>query len=378
MHRFADAYVIAREAAFAGQDFEALRTAIGEMKDEVRDNLPRYRDEFIANAEAAGAKVYIARTAADANAYICNLAKERGVKTVVKSKSMASEETHLNHALKDAGVEALETDLGEWIIQLAGERPSHMVMPAIHMLKEEVAELFSKVTGKEDRPRYCTWYGSHANSCARATWMPTWAYPGPTSPIAETGGIALVTNEGNARLTTTLPKIHVALVGMEKLVPTLEDANRIINVLPKNATGQLITSYITWIRGAVPCGDEQQGTAYRPARQRPLRPGRIARTAATHCVASSAGPVPTSARSTRPWAAMSSVTSTSARSALSSPHSSTASKMPPSWSAPASAAAPAWRSARAISTSRASSCTCAKSSARKKASAPASQSSSRM
>ena len=150
LHRFADAYVIAREAAFAGQDFEALRTAIGEMKDEVRDNLPRYRDEFIANAEAAGAKVYIARTAAEANAYICNLAKERGVKTVVKSKSMASEETHLNHALKDAGVEALETDLGEWIIQLAGERPSHMVMPAIHMLKEEVAELFSKVTGKEE------------------------------------------------------------------------------------------------------------------------------------------------------------------------------------------------------------------------------------
>ena len=150
LHRFADAYVMARETAFAGQDFEALRTAIGEMKDEVRDNLPRYRDQFIANAEAAGAKVHIARTAAEANDYICNLAKQRGVKTVVKSKSMASEETHLNHALKDAGVEALETDLGEWIIQLAGERPSHMVMPAIHMLKEEVAELFSKVTGKEE------------------------------------------------------------------------------------------------------------------------------------------------------------------------------------------------------------------------------------
>ncbi len=255
LHRFADAYVVARENAFSGQDFEALRTAIGEMKDEVRDNLPRYRDEFIANAEAAGAKVYIARTAADANAYICNLARERGVKTVVKSKSMASEETHLNHALHDAGVEALETDLGEWIIQLAGERPSHMVMPAIHMVKEEVAELFSKVTGKEEPAEILHLVRLARNQLRQAYLDADMGITGANVAVAETGGIALVTNEGNARLTTTLPKIHVALVGMEKLVPTLEDANRVINVLPKNATGQLITSYITWIRGAVPCAD---------------------------------------------------------------------------------------------------------------------------
>ena len=256
LHRFADAYVMAREAAFAGQDFEALRTAIGEMKDEVRDNLPRYRDQFIANAEAAGAKVHIARTAAEANDYICNLAKQRGVKTVVKSKSMASEETHLNHALKDAGVEALETDLGEWIIQLAGERPSHMVMPAIHMLKEEVAELFSKVTGKEEPAEILHLVRLARGQLRQAYLDADMGITGANVAVAETGGIALVTNEGNARLTSTLPKIHVALVGMEKLVPTLADANRIINVLPKNATGQLITSYITWIRGAVPCGDE--------------------------------------------------------------------------------------------------------------------------
>ncbi len=150
LHRFADAYALSREAAFAGQDFEALRGAIAAMKDDVRENLPRYQAEFTAKAEAAGAKVFVARTALEANDYICALARERGVRKVVKSKSMASEETHLNQALTAAGVEALETDLGEWIIQLAGERPSHMVMPAIHMVKEEVAELFSGVTGKKE------------------------------------------------------------------------------------------------------------------------------------------------------------------------------------------------------------------------------------
>jgi iron-sulfur cluster protein len=258
LHRFADAYVVARDAAFAGQDFEALREAIGSMKDEVRDNLSRYRDEFIANAEAAGAKVYLAATAADANAYICRLARERGVKSVVKSKSMASEETHLNLALKEAGVEAVETDLGEWIIQLAGQRPSHMVLPAIHMIKEEVAELFGKATGREEPAEIPHLVRVARDQLRQAYLDADMGISGANVAVAETGGLALVTNEGNARLATTLPKIHVALVGLEKLVPTLEDANRVINVLPKNATGQLITSYITWIRGAVPCGEQDK------------------------------------------------------------------------------------------------------------------------
>jgi len=171
---------------------------------------------------------------------------------------MASEETHLNHALQDAGIEALETDLGEWIIQLAGERPSHMVMPAIHMVKEEVAELFSQVTGKEEPAEILHLVRLARQQLRQAYLDADMGISGANVAVAETGGIALVTNEGNARLTTTLPKIHVALVGLEKLVPTLEDASRIINVLPKNATGQLITSYITWIRGAVPCGDTQK------------------------------------------------------------------------------------------------------------------------
>jgi len=255
LHRFADAYLLSREAAFAGMDFEALRAGIAAMKDDVRDKREEYLAQFTRNAEAAGATVYLARTAAEANAYIVSLARQRGVKLVVKSKSMASEETHLNHALAEAGIRALETDLGEWIIQLAGQRPSHMVMPAIHMLKEEVAELFGKVTGKVE-PAEIPHLVQLAREQLRQGYLDAdMGISGANIAIAETGGLALITNEGNARLVTTLPKIHVALVGIEKLVPTLEDAHKVIDVLLRNATGQLITSYVSWIRGAVPCAE---------------------------------------------------------------------------------------------------------------------------
>ena len=255
LHRFGDAYLLSRQKAFAGLDFEALRQEIGAMKDRTRDNRERYQAEFIRNAEAAGAIVYVARTAEDANRYIVGLATARGVKLVVKSKSMASEETHLNKALEAVGIQALETDLGEWIIQLAGQRPSHMVMPAIHMFKEEVAELFSKQTGRQESPEIAHLVKVARQQLRQGYLDADMGITGANLAVAETGGIALVTNEGNARLTSTLPKIHVALVGIDKLVPTLDDAEKVIRVLPRNATGQLLTSYVTWIRGAVPCGD---------------------------------------------------------------------------------------------------------------------------
>jgi len=258
LHQFGDAYLLARENAFANFDFEELRTAVAEMKNQVLAEREELQAQFIANAEAAGARVYLARTAEDANRYIADLAREKGVKLVVKSKSMASEETHLNQAIETSGARALETDLGEWIIQLAGQRPSHMVMPAIHMFKEEVAELFSKQTGREE-PAEIEHLVQVAREQLRQGYLEAdMGVSGANMAIAETGGIALVTNEGNARLTTTLPKIHVALVGTEKLVPTLEDAAKVLQVLPRNATGQQLTSYVTWSRGAVPCGEEQK------------------------------------------------------------------------------------------------------------------------
>ena len=259
LHQFGDAFLISREKAFAGLDFEDLRSQIGTMKTGVRENQSALLDQFINNAEAAGTIIYRAKTAEDANRYITDLAKGKGAKLAVKSKSMVSEETHLGAALEKAGIESLETDLGEWIVQLAGQRPSHMVMPAIHMFKEEIAELFSKETGQQE-PAEIEHLVEVARNQLRQSYLDAdIGITGANIAIAETGGIALVTNEGNARLASTMPKVHVALIGIEKLVPTLEDAARIIQVLPKNATGQLLTSYVTWIRGAVPCaGDEKE------------------------------------------------------------------------------------------------------------------------
>ncbi len=259
LHQFGDAFLISREKAFTGLDFESLRGNISTMKTGVRENHAELLQQFIANAEAAGTIIYRAKTAADANRYITELAKKKGAKLAVKSKSMVSEETHLGAALEKAGTQSLETDLGEWIVQLAGQRPSHMVMPAIHMFKEEVAELFSKETGKQE-PAEIEHLVEVARNQLRQSYLEAdIGITGANIAVAETGGIALVTNEGNARLASTMPNVHVALVGIEKLVPTLEDAARIVQVLPKNATGQLLTSYVTWIRGAVPSdGDEKE------------------------------------------------------------------------------------------------------------------------
>jgi iron-sulfur cluster protein len=255
LHRFGDAYLVSRQNAFAGLDFEELRGEIAQMKDDVRENRAAYLADFVRNAENAGAKVFLARTAQEANDYVASLARDRGIRLAVKSKSMVSEEIHLNEALKEAGVEAVETDLGEWIIQLAGQKPSHMVMPAIHMFRDEVAELFSKVTGKTESDDIPHLVQVARQELRQAYLDAGMGISGANIAIAETGGIVLVTNEGNARLVTTMPKIHVAVVGVEKLVPTMEDAAKIVRVLPKNATGQAITSYVSWIRGAVPCED---------------------------------------------------------------------------------------------------------------------------
>jgi iron-sulfur cluster protein len=170
---------------------------------------------------------------------------------------MASEEIGLNQALRTAGVEALETDLGEWIVQLAGQRPSHMVMPAIHMFRDEVAALFGQVTGQAE-PADIEHLVAVARQQLRDKFLQAdMGISGANLAVAETGALALVTNEGNARLVATLPPVHVVLVGIDKLVPTLEDAMRVLQILPRSATAQALTSYVSWIRGPVP----QEGEA---------------------------------------------------------------------------------------------------------------------
>ncbi|MBU1565351.1 MAG: LUD domain-containing protein [Proteobacteria bacterium] len=251
LHLFGDAYLIARENAFRGLNFEEMRTELAAIKDEVRVRRKELLADFIKNAEAAGSKVFIAKDTKEANEYVIRLAKEKKATLIAKSKSMVSEEAHLNKALAEHGIRAAETDLGEWIIQLAGQRPSHMVMPAIHMFKEEVSELFSKEAGKH-LPAEIKALVDHARERLRKEYFNAdIGLTGANFLIAETGGIGLVTNEGNARLCATLPKVHVVFAGIHKLVRNIEDAIKITQLLPRNATGQLLTSYVTWIRGGV-------------------------------------------------------------------------------------------------------------------------------
>jgi iron-sulfur cluster protein len=179
---------------------------------------------------------------------------ENGVRHIVKSKSMTAEETFLNDHLERAGFEVTETDLGEWIIQLRREGPSHMVMPAIHLSRGDVAELFAKVTGEPQNPDDIkSMVGTARRELRRKFLGADMGITGANFAIASTGTIGLVSNEGNARLVTTMPRIHVALVGIDKLVPDLKSALRVLAALPRNATGQVISTYATWITGSVEC-----------------------------------------------------------------------------------------------------------------------------
>ncbi|MBJ6723408.1 L-lactate dehydrogenase (quinone) large subunit LdhH [Geomesophilobacter sediminis] len=247
--KFSEAYKVNRAKAYEGMDFEALRGTIADRKAYAASHLDEMAERFTANAEAAGAKVFRTSDPAAVKEYILKVARENGVKSVVKSKSMATEEIHLNAFLEANGIEVGETDLGEWIIQLAGQKPSHMVMPAIHMTKEEVAELFSKEVDERlssDIPRLVEVARQELRSKFLKAEM---GISGGNIAVADTGSIVLMTNEGNARLVTTLPKVHIALVGIEKFVEKFEDVVPVLTALPRSATAQLLTSYVSIITG---------------------------------------------------------------------------------------------------------------------------------
>lgn len=258
LHLFGDNYLIARENAYRGLDFDAMRSELAEIKDEVRRNRKELLAEFIKNAEAAGSIVFLAKDVKEANDYVINLAKKKDAKLIAKSKSMVSEEAHFNHAMEAAGIRASETDLGEYIVQLAGQRPSHMVMPAIHMFKEEIAELFGKEVGKKLEPEIKNLVDVAREKLRQDYFDAGIGLTGANFLVANTGGIGLVTNEGNDRLCSTLPDTHVVFASIHKLVRNTEDAIKITRLLPRNATGQLLTSYVSWIRGTVPCEDKKK------------------------------------------------------------------------------------------------------------------------
>ncbi|MCX6020675.1 MAG: LUD domain-containing protein, partial [Chloroflexi bacterium] len=256
LDRFLTAFRERREAGFAGRDFEAGRATVVALKRDAIERLPELVAQFTEEAQKVGAVVHMARDAAHARRIIAGLAQERGVKRIVKGKSMATEEIELNPHLEGLGIEVVETDLGEWIIQLAHERPSHLIAPAIHKTREEVAALFREKLGENPDDDDIEEMVAIARRRLREAFINAdMGITGANVAVAETGSLVIVSNEGNQRLVSTLPPIHVAVLGIEKIVPTLEDAVAILQMLPRSATGQKISSYVSIIAGPSRTGD---------------------------------------------------------------------------------------------------------------------------
>ena len=230
-------------------NWEELRGRARAIKEKTLERLDEYLSLLADSVTRAGGVVHWAPTAEDAAAYITGLAKARDVKTVVKGKSMTTEELELNKHLEAIGVEPIETDLGEYVVQMAGEKPFHIIAPAIHKSRQDIGRLFSehlnvdyeespeelaKIARRVLREKFC-------NADMGVT--------GVNFAIAETGTIVVVENEGNARLSTSLPAVHVALMGMEKVIPTMEDLSVFLTLLPRSATGQKASSYVSFLTG---------------------------------------------------------------------------------------------------------------------------------
>lgn len=238
-----------RAQAFAGLDFEGMRQDLRRRKEDAIGRLPELVEQFTREAEAVGAHVYLARTPDDACRIVHAIAERHGARLVVKTKSMATEEIGLNRALEQAGIQVVESDLGEWIMQLAGEHPSHLIAPAIHKSREEIASLFSRVLGRPVSPAPADLVAVARQELRRFFIEAGIGVTGANAAVAETGTLVIVTNEGNAELVTTLPPVHVAVLGVEKIVPTLDDVTAMLRLLPRSGTAQKLTVRVSFITG---------------------------------------------------------------------------------------------------------------------------------
>ncbi|HBE70437.1 MAG TPA: 4Fe-4S ferredoxin [Planctomycetaceae bacterium] len=231
-------------------EWETLRQTAEQIKAHSLANLPEYLEQFEANAERLGAVVHWASDADEHNAIIKDILASNNVQRVVKSKSMLTEECHLNPALEADGIEVVDTDLGEWIVQLRREPPSHIVLPAIHIKKEEVGETFHEHIGTPKGEADPTRLTRSARLELRKRFLGAQAgITGVNFAIAETGGLVVCTNEGNADLGVSLPPLHIACMGMEKLIPRLVDLSIFTRLLARSATGQPITTYTSHFHG---------------------------------------------------------------------------------------------------------------------------------
>ncbi|MYL49762.1 iron-sulfur cluster-binding protein [Halobacillus litoralis] len=230
-------------------DWEDWRTLGEEIRHHTMENLDYYLHQLSEQVEKRGGTVFFAETAEEANAYVQEVATKKQARKVVKSKSMVTEEIGLNEALEQSGCEVVESDLGEWILQLDEDPPSHIVTPALHKNKEQIRETFANKKGytKTDQPEELA---AFAREQLRKDFLEAdLGVTGCNFAVAESGAVTLVTNEGNARMVTSLPDTHIAVMGMERVVPTWEELEVVVSLLTRAAVGQKLTSYITALTG---------------------------------------------------------------------------------------------------------------------------------
>lgn len=246
-----------RKAIALVEDFEFLKQQAQAAKQRALDNIPALLDQFERNLNAAGGQLHRAATPDDLNRIVLDICQRRQAKLVTKGKSMVSEETHLNTALEQAGLDVVETDLGEYIIQLAQEPPSHIIAPAVHKTRQAVADLFRRhhALGERDLTEIGNLVEEARQMLRQRFLAADVGITGANLLVASTGSIAIVTNEGNGDLTATLPPVHIVTASLEKLVENLEDAGAILEVLGRSATGQAMSAYTTFFTGPKRPGD---------------------------------------------------------------------------------------------------------------------------
>lgn len=225
-----------------------LRQQAQNTRRQTIENLDQLLAAFTNAIESNGFRVHRASNAAEANRIVIDLVRSSNATLVIKSKTMLGEEIRLNHALQEEGFDVIETDLGEFILQLREEPPSHIIAPAIHLSKEQIANTFTQKLGMRDTTDIAEMNSVARNKLREKFLADAVGISGVNFGVAETGTISLVTNEGNGRMVTTLPRMHIALMGVERLVPTLNDLAQMLDLLPRSATGQKLTSYVSLIQ----------------------------------------------------------------------------------------------------------------------------------
>jgi L-lactate dehydrogenase complex protein LldF len=230
-------------------DYQELRTQANLIKKHTIDNLDYYLEQFEANVEAHGGKVIYCKDATEVSDFVLELAKKRNARLIVKSKSMTTEEIDLNERLEHHGLESVETDLGEYILQLSHERPYHIVAPALHKTRYDVADVFTEKLGVE-REVVIEKQTMIARKVLREKFLAAdIGISGANFLVADSGAVTLVENEGNARLSTSAPKVHIAIAGIEKLIPRAQDLATFLKLLGRSATGQPLTVYTSFLSG---------------------------------------------------------------------------------------------------------------------------------